>query len=174
LLAQLAREPNPGDETPISPRILSLRATISTTFDNVRNLGDAVLFEFGPSREQDLALRSRIKDWESQLRALFLIRNALPKVGVQLPGFEFPGPVRMAQREFDNRLAKTLDGMADRREGKESERKDDFKDAFERLEQTVRACCSKGPQALLPTELQSFLALSRSIASVTVSLDKDI
>jgi hypothetical protein len=67
-----------------------------------------------------------------------------------------------------------LDRMADRREGKEAERKDDFKDAFDRLEQTVRACCSKGPQALLPTELQSFLALSRSIASVTVSLDKDI
>jgi multidrug resistance protein MdtO len=173
LLAQLVREPIAGDKT-LFQRISSLRTTISTTFDHVRNLGDAVLFEFGPSRDQNLALRSRIKDWQSQLRSLYLIRNALLKLGLQLPGFEFPEPARMAQQEFDNRLAKMLERMADRREGKESEGKDDFKDAFERLEQTVRACCSKGPQALLPTELQSFLALSRSIASVTVSLDKDI
>jgi len=59
--------------------------------------------------------------------------------------------------------------MADRMEGKLSERKDDLNDAFERLEQTVRACCSDGSQESLSAELQAFLALSRSIASVTMS-----
>jgi multidrug resistance protein MdtO len=172
LLAQLAREPIEGDKTRASPRISSLRATISTTFDKVRNLGDAVIFEFGPSREQDLALRSRIKDWVSQLRALSLMLNASLRPRLQPPGFEFPESVRLAQREFDNRLAEMLERMADRREGKESERNDDFKDAFERLERTVRT--SEGPQELLPTELQTFLALSRSTASVAMSLDKEI
>jgi multidrug resistance protein MdtO len=173
LLAQLARQPQiAGDKTRATLRIASLRATISTTFDKVRSVGDAVIFEFGPSREQDLALRRRIKDWQSQLRALYLMLNASVRPRLQPPGFEFPESVRLAQREFDNRLAEMLDRMADRREGKESERNDDFKDAFERLERTVRT--SEGPQELLPTELQTFLALSRSKASVAMSLDKEI
>jgi hypothetical protein len=98
--------------------------------------------------------------------------NASLRPRLQPPGFEFPESVRLAQREFDNRLAEMLERMADRREGKESGRNDDFKDAFERLERTVRT--SEGPQELLPTELQTFLALSRSKASVAMSLDKEI
>jgi multidrug resistance protein MdtO len=174
LLAQFARDPMAGDRARAIVRAASLRETISATFDNVRSASDAVPFEFGSSRDQDLALRSRIKHWQSQLRPLFLTRNALLKQRLQLPGFELPESVRMAQQEFDDRLAKRLDGMADRMEGKASERGDGFADAFERLEQAVRACGSGGPQEGLSAELQTLLALSRSIASVTMSLDKEI
>jgi multidrug resistance protein MdtO len=174
LLAQFARDPMAGDRARAIVRAASLRETISATFDNVRSASDAVPFEFGSSRDQDLALRSRIKHWQSLLRPLFLTRNALLKQRLQLPGFELPESVRMAQQEFDDRLAKRLDGMADRMEGKASERGDGFADAFERLEQAVRACGSGGPQEGLSAELQTLLALSRSIASVTMSLDKEI
>ena len=174
LLAQLAREPLAGDQERAIQRTLSLRETINTTFDNVRSFSDEVIFEFGSSREQNLALRSRIKRWQSQLRALFLTRVALLKYRLQLRGFELPQAVRVGQQEFDDHLAKTLDGMADRMEGKAPDRKDDFEDSFERLEQTIRSCCSGGPQELPTKELQTFLALSRSIESVTISLDKEI
>jgi multidrug resistance protein MdtO len=174
LLAQLAREPMAGDQKRAIQRTLSLRETINTTFDNVRSLCDEVIFEFDSSREQDLALRSRIKHWQSQLRALFLTRVALLKYRLRLLGFELPEAVRVAQQEFDDNLAKMLDGMADRMEGKAPEGKDDFEDSFERLEHTIRTCCSEGPQELPTAELQTFLALSRSIESVTISLDKEI
>jgi multidrug resistance protein MdtO len=174
LLAQLAREPLAGDQERAIQRTLSLRETINTTFDNVRSFSDEVIFEFGSSREQDLALRSRIKRWQSQLRALFLTRVALLKYRLQLRGFELPQAVRVGQQEFDDNLAKMLDGMADRMDGKAPDRKDDFEDSFERLEQTIRSCCSEGPQELPTKELQTFLALSRSIESVTISLDKEI
>jgi multidrug resistance protein MdtO len=174
LLAQFAREPTAGDKKSAILHAISLRTTISTAFDRVRSAGDAVIFEFGPTREQDLALRSSIKHWQSQLRALFLTRIIVLKYSLELPGFELPEPVRMAQKEFDDRLAVMLDGMADRMEGKPSERKDDLNNAFERLEETVRACCSEGPQESLSAELQTFLALSGSIASVTMSLDEEI
>ena len=42
-----------------------------------------------------------------------------------------------------------LDGMADRMEGKAPEGKDNLEHLFERLEQTVRTCCSEEPQQLL-------------------------
>jgi hypothetical protein len=64
--------------------------------------------------------------------------------------------------------------MADRIEGKASEQKETLEEAFEGLEKTVRSCRPKGPQELLPAELQTFLALSRSIENVTLSLDNEI
>jgi multidrug resistance protein MdtO len=140
----------------------------------VRNLADAVLFEFGSSRQQDLALRDRIRHWQPHLRALFLIRVALLKYRLRLPGFDLPEPVELAQQEFDAELAKVLDGMADRMEGRAPERKDNLERSFERLEQTIRTCCSEGPQTVLTAELQTFIALSRSIESLSTSLSKEI
>jgi multidrug resistance protein MdtO len=172
LLGQLVREPLPGSEK--TWRGDSLRETINTNFDKVRSLADGVLFEWGASRQADLALSNRIRQWQPQLRTLFVTRLALVKYRLQLPGFELPEPARVAQQEFDNRLAGMLDGMADRMEGKPPEGTDRFEDAFERLEQTVRTCCSERPQGLLAAEMQTFLALSRSIENVTTSLDKEI
>jgi multidrug resistance protein MdtO len=169
-LGQLVREPIPGREG--TWRSDSLRETINTNFDKVRSLADGVLFELGSSRQADLAFRDRIRQWQPQLRTLFVTRLALLKYRLQLPGFELPEPVRVAQQDFDNRLARLLDGMADRMEGEPADGTDQFEGAFERLEQTVRTCCSEGPQELLTAEMQTFLALSRSIENVTVSLSK--
>jgi multidrug resistance protein MdtO len=174
LLAQLAQDPMAGDRARAILRTSSLRATISATFDNVRSASDAVLFEFGPSREQDLALRGRIKDWQPQLRPLFLTRLALLKQRLQLPGLELPEPVLLAQQEFDDRLARMLDGMADRIEGKASEKGGDFAGAFERLEQAVRAYGVEGSPEVLAAKLRTFLALSRNLSSVAISLDNEI
>jgi len=174
LLAQFAKEPLSKDLKVGIERSYSLRETINSTFDQVRSLGDAVLFEFSSSRQQDLALRSRIRQWLPQLRALFLTRTVLIKYRLRLHGFELPEAVQVAQREFDDNLAKMLDGMADRMAGKESERRDNLEHSLERLEETTRSCCSAGPQELLTAELQTFLALSRNIESLTMSLSKEI
>src|SRR5713226_4977414 len=152
LLAELAREPLSKELKVATQRGYALRETINANFDKVRSLADAVLFEFGSSRQQDLALRSRIKRWQSQLRALFLTRVALLKYRLQLRGFELPQAVRVGQQEFDDNLAKMLDGMADRMDGKASEGKGNLEHSFERLEQTTRSCCSEGPQGLLTEE----------------------
>jgi multidrug resistance protein MdtO len=174
LLAQFVTEPLTGEKRLAIESSYSLRETINTNFDNVRALADAVLFQFGPSRRQDLAFRDRIRQWQPQLRTLFVTRIALLKYRLQLPGFELPEPVRVAQLEFDDRLAKALNDMANRMEDKAPEEKTNFEDAVERLEETVRTCCSKGPQQLLTVELQTFIALSRSLESVTTSLDREI
>jgi multidrug resistance protein MdtO len=172
LLGQFVREPLPGrDKTWNSD---SLRETINTSLDKVRSMADGVLFELGPSRQGDLALRSRILQWQPQLRALFVTRIALVKYRLQLPGFDLPEPARVAQQEFDSRLAGMLDGMADRMEGKSTQGTDRSEDAIERLEQTVWTCCSEGPQELVTAKMQTFLSLSRSIENVTISLDKEI
>jgi len=98
----------------------------------------------------------------------------LLKYRLQLPGFELPEAVRLAQQKFDDQSAKMLEGMADRLDGKPPRGDDKFEDSFEQLQQIVRSCCSEGPQELLTPNLQTFLALSRNTASLTMSLSKEI
>lgn len=174
LLAQFAREPLSKDLTVAAEHAFSLREMINSSFEEVRALADAVLLETGPSRQQGLVLRGRIERWQPQLRMLFIMRVALWRYRVRVSGFELPAPVATAQQEFDEALADVMDGMADRSEGKKSQGKDDFEDAFEGLERTVRSYCSEGPQGLLAPDLQAFLALSRSIENVTLCLDNEI
>ena len=111
LLAQFTREPTAGNPKLNSERSYVLREKINSNFDAVRASADGVLFEFGPSRNQDLAWRSKIKEWQPQLRLLFLAEIALWKYRARVPGFELPESVRVAQRAFDDELARTLAGL---------------------------------------------------------------
>ena len=174
LLAQLAREPVSKDPEIALGRTYSLREMINSSFDEVRSLADALLFEFGPSRQQNLALRSQFVRWHPRLRMVFLTQLALWRYRVRVPGFELPAPVATALQGFDEGLAYVVDRMADRLQGKASERRSDFENALQNLEVQVLSCCSIGPQGPLTAELQTFLALSRSIENVTLSLDNEI
>jgi hypothetical protein len=169
-LAKLVRapfEPREGIE-----QTHALRETINNDFDKVRALSDAVLFEFGPSRQQDLTFRSRITRWQPHLRMLYITRLALLKYRCQLPGFELARPVYLAQLEFDEHLAATLDAIADRLKGETRARTESLQDSFARVEQTIQT--SAVSQGVLSSHLQTFLQLSRRITSLAVSLDQEI
>src|SRR5215469_11841173 len=96
LLAQFAREPLSAPEAISVKQGIALRETINTNLDNLMALADGILFEFGPSREQDLALRDRIRRWQPQLRVLFITRITLWKYRMRLPGFELPETTSLA------------------------------------------------------------------------------
>jgi multidrug resistance protein MdtO len=174
LVAQLAREPLPGDIRLVIERIYSLRETINANADQVRALADGVLFEFGSSRQQDLALRDHIRQWQPQLRTLFLMRNASVKYRLQLPGFELPEAVRLSQQAYDDRSAGILEDIADRIEGNARQVGRESGTSLENLEQTVEACSAAEPQQMPQARVQSFIALLRGIDRLTTSLDEEI
>lgn len=62
-LAQLVREPVSPDLRTAIESTYALREKIDTELDRVRSLADGVLFEFGPTRRHDLALRARFREW---------------------------------------------------------------------------------------------------------------
>jgi multidrug resistance protein MdtO len=173
-LAEYERQPLPGERKSAIERSHFLRETINTNFDKVRSLADGVLFEFGPSRQQDLTLRSQIREWQPQLRMLFLTRITLFKYRLQLPGFELPESVRASQLEFDRQLAVILDRIADQMEERAPAEDGGLKDARERLEEVVHTCCAEGPQHTIAIELKTFLALSRTAESLVKSLKNEI
>lgn len=170
-LAQLARPPVTEDLEAAMEQSYPLRETINKNFDKVRALADGVVLEFGPSREQDLALRSRILRWQPQLRMLFITRVTLLKFQFRLSGFELPEPVALAQKEFDESMGRALDTMADRLQGKQPEAKEDLTKAFVRLNEKVATCISAEPER---PDLRTFDSLSRRMEELALSLERDI
>ena len=150
-----------------------LRDTISRVSDSVRASADGVLFEFGPSRNHDLAWRSKIREWQPQLRLLFLAEVALWKYRARVPGFELPESVRVAQRAFDYELARKLAELADRMEGRSpgAKPRDEW---LAPLERTVSTYDANEPQKQTAIRLQAFLSLHRRVENIATSLQKDL
>jgi multidrug resistance protein MdtO len=164
LLAQLTREPLSEDLDAVIARRTLLRETIQKQFGKVRSLADGVLFEFGPTRRQDLALRDRIRRGQPQLRTFFVLRKTLIKYRLQSRGFELPENVRQAQQEFDEYLARRLDDMANRLEGSASSAEGQSEAWFEHLAETVRT-------SNMAAQLETFLQMSQTAENLIVSLD---
>ena len=173
LLAQFAREPISKDYNMAAERSYSLREAINNNFDGVRASADGVLFEFGPSRQRDLTWRTRFRQWQPQLRLLFVAEIALWKYRAQLPGFELPHTLGAAQRAFDDELARTLEAMADRIEGRPSQMAA-IEESLARLERAVITYERSDPQPAPPDRFQAFLSLHRRIGSLMVSLNQQI
>jgi multidrug resistance protein MdtO len=169
LLAQLAREPVSSELPIAAERSYALRETINAQFDKVRSLADGVLFEFGPSRHQDLAFRERIREWQPQLRTLFLMRIASLKYRLQLPGFELPEHILISLREYDNRSAALLDDVADWIEGT-ARPGQILRDSLKEMEQSVPSRAGGQPLA----ESVSFVTLLHKIDSLTNSVAAQI
>jgi multidrug resistance protein MdtO len=170
-MAQFAREPVSNDPVVAAEKSYALRETINSNFDKVRALADGVLLEFGPRRHQDLALRDRVRQWQVQVRMLFLAQIATFKYRAQVPGFELPVSIAAAQRDFDKHLAGALDAMAARLEGS-SRAIRLCEERLAPLEQAIRHI--EGPQRTTALRLQAFFALYRRIERLVVFLDKEI
>jgi multidrug resistance protein MdtO len=174
LLAQVMREPLSNDPQLAKARRFALRETLTDNFDKVRAAGDAVLLEFGPSRQEALEWRKRIQMAQATLRTLYLMRMAIWKYRAQTPGFELPNEVLAAQQEFDNQSAMALDGIADRLEGKSAAKNANVKDPFEGLEQVARRVGSQQPPDPHGPQVRALLALSQRSEQLTLWLTENI
>ena len=173
LLAQFAREPISGNLRLDAERSFALREKISNNFDAVRASADGIVLEFGPSREKNLVWRYRIIRWQSQVRILFLTRIALWKYRAQLPGFELPQTVGVAQRAFDDELARALEAMADRIEGRASQIRLS-EESLAPLGRAIKAYEESEVQQKTADRFRAFLSLHRRIESLATSLQKDM
>jgi multidrug resistance protein MdtO len=174
LVAQFARQPDLNDPRIAVARSLALRETINANLDKVRALADGVLFEFGPSRRRDLELRSCIREWQPQLRTLFVMRNTSLKYRLQLPGFELPESVRLLQQAYDERSARILEEMADQVGGREHSDADQGEQSVATRKEALRNTELEARRELPPAQAQSFVTLLEAIDVLTTSLGGEI
>lgn len=167
LIAQFARGPISRNIKTAIGRSLALRETISTNLDKARALADGVLFEFGPSRQKDLQMRDLIRQWQPQLRTLFILRVAFWKYRAQLPGFELPDAVCVTLIDYDDHSAGILESLAESIEGRAPDIADSIGEAHELLNEAVGSIQSAG---LSLGRAQSLIALLRTIDGVAESL----
>jgi multidrug resistance protein MdtO len=172
-LGRLMRAPISSNLGVAIEEVDSLRETINTNFDRLREQGDGVMLEFGSTRERKLSMRSQLLDWQIQLRVFFVVRNALLKYRLRLPGFEAPEPVLRAQQEFDTQLAEQLDGMADRLSGKDVANQRSLEPRVLPLEKSIQENCPTELPDCLPA-MRSLLPLCRQIESILSSLDHEM
>jgi multidrug resistance protein MdtO len=174
MLAQFAREPVSSDIGVATERSYALREIINAQFDKVRSLADGVLLEFGSSRQQNIRFRDHIRQWQPQLRTLFVMRIASWEYRLQLPGFELPEAVQVSQKEYDDRSARVLEDLADRIEGNPRQVRPISEDSFKHLEKMLRACCAKEVQPVAEAHVRSFMTLLGGIDGLTTSLAEEI
>lgn len=174
LLAQFSKEPSSGDIPAVIRRNYALRETINSSFDKVHSLADGVLFEFGPSRQQDLQFRDLMRQWLPKLRTLFLMRIALLEDRLQLTRFDLPEPVRLSLQEYDDHSSQVLEGIADRIEGQVPESTSVAPSRIEPLERALNACCREDSPLLPVVRVRSLVALLGAIDALTTSLDREI
>ena len=174
LLAQLTREPSSTDIRSAIQRTSVLHDTINTKFDSVRSLADGILLEFGRSRRRDMALRDRIRRWQPQLRALFMMRGASLKFRLQLPGFELPKAVVASLQAYDECSARLLETIADRIEGKTQQEEPVSADPLVLLGQTLELCRIDESRLLLSEHGSTFAPLLRQIDRLTTRLANEI
>jgi multidrug resistance protein MdtO len=173
-LAELAREPVSNDLRTAIQRCSALRETINSQFDKVRAHADGVLFEFGPTRQRDLELRSLIRRWQPELRALFLMRVASWKYRAQVPGFEFPESIRVRQAAYDERSADMWEEMADRIEGHRLSTAGGLEDSTDLLKRTIEEAEAEQSRGLPAAQAQSFTTLLRGIDGLTAALASEV
>ncbi len=173
LLAEFAREPLSKDVRIVGDRDY-LRETINSSFDQVRALADVSYSNSAPLVNKTSPCVPEFFSRQPQ-RTLFLTRIALWRFQTTTSWFSrLPKSVALAQQEFDDRLAKLLDGMADRMEGRSPAGEDNFESSVERLDQAIRThSAGKSPQALA-SQFWAFVPLSRRIESLTIFLNKEI
>jgi len=174
LLAQFTREPVSADIRSAIQRTSALRDTINTKFDTARSLADGVLLEFGPNRRRNLALRDRIRAWQPQLRALFLMRGAALRYRLQSPGFGLPEAVLGSLRAYDECSAQLLENLADRMEGMTPQETSASADASALLRQITESCRADEVRLLLAEQGGAFVPLLRQIDRLTSRLADQI
>jgi multidrug resistance protein MdtO len=169
LMAKLMRAPISAKKSTAVEETYSLRESIDSNFEALRSQADGVMLEFGGSRGRDLAMRSRILDWQIQLRVIFIVRIALLKYRLNLSGFELPEDVLRAQKEFDEGLAARFDKMADRVSGADYGDDAVGPERLHQLESRIEE--SSGMQA---PGMNSVVSLRNQIQSLVATLDGEI
>jgi len=169
-LTELARKP-PSDD--VARRALQLRDQLNDGFNAVKAQSDAVLFEFGASRQRKLQIRDDFRRWQPSVGAL---------LQVQVTGLQYLYERRFAERApviakalsaFEEDMAVTARAMSDEVSGKACAPVPDVQESAAKLKDEISKYYSTQGQPI-PPPLGDMITLTQNLASIVAPLYKDI
>ena len=173
LLAELVEQSSKKDRNDAAGHILQLRDQINEGFNTVRSQADAVLFEFGPSREQKLKIRDHIRRWQPSLGALLQVQITFFQYHFERRIPELPQPVAEAETAFERDMTAIVRAMSAEVESKNSIEEPDIRKSADKLRQEIENQYG-APGRAIPPPLEDVITLTHNLVSIVAPLYADI
>jgi multidrug resistance protein MdtO len=169
-LIELARK-QPSEE--VARKTLQLRDQINDGFNAVKAQSDAVVFEFGPSRQRKLKIRDDIRRWQPALGALLQVQITGLQYLSEKRSEEFPPGILEVLSNFEEDMAITAQVMSDEVSGKSCRIAPDVQESAARLRQEIKKKYTASGLPI-PPPLADMVTLSQDLASIVGPLYADI
>jgi multidrug resistance protein MdtO len=173
MLAELAEQLLNEDREESVRRIRQLRDQINAGFQAVTAQSDAVVFEFGPSRQRKLKIRDDFRRWQPSLRTLLLVQVTVSQYSLQRPLKELPEALAQARISFEKDTAHMIRSMANEVSGKIAEVPPDIQESATQLEQQM-SDYYRGQGLQLSPQASDVIRLTGTVASILAPLHEDI
>ncbi len=173
MFAELTEQLLVEDQIKAIKRMRALRDQLNAGFEAVRAQSDAVLFEFGASRQRKLKIRDDVRRWQPALRTLLLVQITSAQYLVQKPLKQLPLPVADAGVAFEEAVARVMRALANEVTGKASQPVPNLSDVAQRLDQAAEAWYRQHGVPV-PAEASDIIGLADSLASILAPLYDDI
>jgi multidrug resistance protein MdtO len=173
MFAELAEQLLEKDQVKAIKRIRKLRDQLNAGFAAVTAQADAVLFEFGPSRQRGLRIREDFRRWQPTIRTLLQVQVTSAQYLVNKPLSKLPEPIAQAGVAFEKDIAQVMHAMASEVSGKPVDAVPDIRISFARMQEAVREYYQEKD---LPVNAQAsdVLGLAESLATILAPLYEDI
>lgn len=167
MLAELAEQILKDDRNEAVKRIRQLRDQLNTNFQAIAAQSDAILFEFGPSRERKLKFRDNIRRWLPSLRTLLLVQVTSSQYSLQRSINSLPQSLASAHTAFESDVALTMRAMADEVNKGTHVDAPDIQAAAARLRSEIL-------RSPISPQSSDVASLAETVASILVPLSQDI
>lgn len=173
MFAELTRQLRKLDSDKAIKRIRQLREQINNGFAVVRAQSDAILFEFGPSRQRKLEIREDMRRWDPSLRTLVQVQLTFSHYRLQRPLQNLPPAVAGAEIAFNDDIARMIEVMADEVCGKNPDSAPDVRASAGRFEEAIRKYYAENGLPIAP-QASDVISLIHDLTFVLVPLYGDI
>jgi multidrug resistance protein MdtO len=172
LLAELIQQCEKQDPKDAVGHVVQLRDQINEGFNAVKAQADAVVFEFGPTRQQKLKIRDDIRRWQPTLGVLLQVQITYLQYLFQMHSTTLPPLIVQAQSAFEEDLASIARAMSDEVSGKIPPATPDIQGSAAKLRDVIHQ--QYAPGIAIPPSLADMITLTQNLASIVAPLYADI
>jgi len=169
-LIELARKPASEE---VARKALQLGDQINAGFNAVKAQSDAVVFEFGPSRQRKLKIRDDIRRWQPALGALLQVQMTSLQYLFETRDRKLAEGIAEALSAFEEDMAITAQAMSEEVSGNPRGMAPDVQQSVAELRQAIEKYYPAAGDTI-PPALADMIALTQNLASIIVPLSADI
>ncbi len=170
MMGELVEQCRTPDRVEAIKHVLQLRDRINEGFNAVKAQSDAVVFEFGPSRQRKLKIRDDFRRWQPTLGILMQVQITYLQYLFHSQE-DVAQQIRDAAVSFEEDLRTTILAMADDIGGKPARVAPDIQQSAAKLRDELH---KKYGEAGLPPTAIDMLTLTQNLASVVAPLYNDV